>query len=38
MAGWADDDFQVCNQADLDEAATGTTGAMTPLLTAIAGP
>jgi len=37
LAQWEDDDFTVRNQADLNEAAQGTTKVMTLLLAAIAG-
>jgi putative ABC transport system permease protein len=37
LADWEEDDFTVRNQADLAEAATGTTEVMTLLLAAIAG-
>ncbi len=36
LAAWEDDDFTVRNQADLAEAAQGTTEVMTMLLAAIA--
>ncbi len=37
LADWEEDDFTVRNQADLAEAATGTTEVMTLMLAAIAG-
>jgi putative ABC transport system permease protein len=37
LAEWEEDDFTVRNQADLADAATGTTEVMTMLLAAIAG-
>ncbi len=37
LADWEEDDFTVRNQADLADAATGTTEVMTMLLAAIAG-